>query len=200
MAAAGSSRFAAACGLLRQYMMREQPQQQLGGLDGALRPPPPLAAAAEAEETDGRTMQLFPTRAGTSQPPSQQQPVMREKAPLTIVYDGRVLVFEDFPADKAEELMQLAGSGTSAAPQNKEAPAAVQQEKPAAANQSAAALPDLPIARNESLQRFLQKRKHRINATKPYSKVTASPVPEKDIAGSGEPARDEPAAASWLRL
>ena len=40
----------------------------------------------------------------------------------------------------------------------------------------------------------------RINATKPYSKVTASPVPEKDIAGSGEPARDEPAAASWLRL
>jgi len=41
------------------------------GLDGALRPPPPLAA--EAEETDGRTMQLFPTRAGTSQPPSQQQ-------------------------------------------------------------------------------------------------------------------------------
>ena len=87
---------------------------------------------------------------------------MREKTPLTIVYDGRVLVFEDFPADKAEELMQLAGSGTSAAPQNKEAPAAVQQEKPAAANQSAAAaLPDLPIARNASLQRFLQKRKHR---------------------------------------
>ena len=90
------------------------------------------------------------------------RPVVQERAPLTIVYDGRVLVFEDFPADKAEELMQLAGSGTSAAPQNKEAPAAVQQEKPAAANQSAAAaLPDLPIARNASLQRFLQKRKHR---------------------------------------
>jgi len=75
-----------------------------------------------------------------------------------------VLVFEDFPADKAEELMQLAGSGTSAAPRNKEAPAAEQQQKPAAANQSAAAaaaLPDLPIARKASLQRFLQKRKHR---------------------------------------
>jgi len=91
------------------------------------------------------------------------RPVVQERAPLTIVYDGRVLVFEDFPADKAEELMQLAGSGTSAAPQNKEAPAAVQQQKPAAANQSAAAaaLPDLPIARKASLQRFLQKRKHR---------------------------------------
>jgi len=76
------------------------------------------------------------------------RPVVQERAPLTIVYDGRVLVFEDFPVDKAEELMQLAGSGTSAAPRNKEAPAAVQHQKPAAANQSAAgaALPDLPIA------------------------------------------------------
>ncbi|RLN19942.1 protein TIFY 10B-like [Panicum miliaceum] len=198
-AAAGSSRFAVTCGLLRQYT-REQQQQQLGGLDGAFRlPPPPVATTEEAEETDGRTMQLFPTRAGTSQPSSQERPVVREKAPLTIVYDGRVLVFEDYPADKAEELMQLAGSGTSAAPQNKEAPAAVQQEKPAANPSAAAALPDLPIARKASLQRFLQKRKHRINTAEPYSKVTASLLPEKDVAGSGNPARDGP-AASWLGL
>lgn len=46
MAATGSnSRFAVTCGLLRQYM-REQQRRQL----------------VEAEET----MQLFPTRAGTS--------------------------------------------------------------------------------------------------------------------------------------
>jgi jasmonate ZIM domain-containing protein len=75
-----------------------------------------------------------------------------------------VLVFEDFPANKAEELMQLAGSGSSATPpQNKAAPAAAaatEEEKPAAANPPAA-LPDMPIARKASLQRFLQKRKHR---------------------------------------
>lgn len=75
-----------------------------------------------------------------------------------------MLVFEDFPANKAEELMQLAGSGSSATPpQNKAAPAAAaatEEEKPAAANPPAA-LPDMPIARKASLQRFLQKRKHR---------------------------------------
>ncbi|RCV42899.1 hypothetical protein SEVIR_9G255300v4 [Setaria viridis] len=192
MAAAGNTRFAVTCGLLRQYMR----EQQLGALDGAFRLPPLVETTTEKDEdTDGRTMQLFPTRAGTLQP-SQERPEAQAKAPLTIVYEGRVLVFEDFPADKAEELMQLAGSGSAATPQTKAAPAAA--EKPA--SNPPAALPDLPIARKASLQRFLQKRKHRINAAEPYNKVTASPVPEKDITGSGKPATDEPAAASWLGL
>lgn len=65
------------------------------------------------------------------------------------MYEGRVLVFEDFPADKAKELMQvlLAGLGSS--------------EKPAATEPAAAVPSDLPIARKASLQRFLQKRKER---------------------------------------
>ncbi|CAN6293691.1 unnamed protein product [Urochloa humidicola] len=185
-AAGGSSRFAATCGLLRQYMREQQQPQQLGGLDAALRLPPLVETTDNDEDADGRTMQLFPTRAGTFQP-SQERQEEQAKAPLTIMYEGRVLVFEDFPADKAEELMQIAGSGSSAATaQNKGEPAV--QEKPAA-------LPDLPIARKASLQRFLQKRKHRISTTEPYNKVTAaSPVPEKEVAGSGKP------AASWLGL
>ena len=51
-------------------------------------------------------------------------------------------MFDDFPAEKAKELMQLAGSEV--------APSSV-----------VPALSDLPIARKASLQRFLQKRKHR---------------------------------------
>ncbi|CAN6283101.1 unnamed protein product [Urochloa humidicola] len=183
--AGGSSKFAATCGLLRQYM-REQ--QQLGGVDGGLRLPPLVETTdKDDEDADGRTMQLFPTRAGTLQP-SEERQEEQAKAPLTIMYEGRVLVFEDFPADKAEELMRMAGSGSSATTaQNKGEQPAV-QEKPAA-------LPDLPIARKASLQRFLQKRKHRISTTEPYNKVTAaSPVPEKEVAGSGKP------AASWLGL
>ncbi|CAL4933229.1 unnamed protein product [Urochloa decumbens] len=193
MAAAGSgssSRFAATCGLLCQYM-REQ-QQLVGSLDGAFRLPPLVETTdKDDEDADGRTMQLFPTRAGTLQQSSQERPEAQAKAPLTIMYEGRVLVFEDFPADKAEELMQMAGSGSQ---KNKGEPAA--QEKPATNNSPAApALPDLPIARKASLQRFLQKRRHRISATEPYNKVTASPVHEaKDVAGSGKP------AASWLGL
>ena len=81
MAAAGSSRFAAACGLLRQYMMREQPQQQLGGLDGALRPPPPLAArrspAAESSPS------LRPSAAAGARAPLRRGRTDDAEAPIT---------------------------------------------------------------------------------------------------------------------
>lgn len=184
MAATGSnSRFAVTCGLLRQYMyVREQQRQQL----------------VETEETDSRTMQLFPTRAGT---PSHDPPEAQAncKAALTIFYEGRMLVFEDFPADKAKELMQLAGSGSSLAPNKNGAP--VPAEKPAVPS-------DLPIARKASLQRFLQKRKERIGAAiEPYPKpkVVASPAPEKDVPATGNSkqvmtALKEKPAASWLGL
>lgn len=36
-----------------------------------------------------------------------------EKGQLTVFYGGRVLVFDNFPADKAKELMLLAGKGSS---------------------------------------------------------------------------------------
>ncbi|KAF8720602.1 hypothetical protein HU200_023671 [Digitaria exilis] len=203
-AASSSSRFAVTCGLLRQYMREQQQQQQPGSLDM-----PPLVGAAEDEDAvDGRTMQLFPTQTGTLQPSQERRvyvcfvrrPENKQamKAPLTIFYEGRVLVLEDFPADKAEELMKLAGSGSSSSTiQSKDATPVV-QEKPAA--KPPAVLPDLPIARKASLQRFLQKRKQRIITSEPYNKVmTAPPLPEKDIVGSGKPAQDVP-AASWLGL
>ena len=84
------------------------------------------------------------------------RPEAQAKAPLAIFYEGRVVVFEDFPAEKAKEVMQLAGSWSSP-------PLALQNgamevpEKP----EPLATPSDLPIARKASLQRFLQKRKHR---------------------------------------
>lgn len=50
----------------------------------------------------------------------EQEP---EKRQLTIFYGGKVLVFNDFPADKAKGLMQLASKGSTVAPQNAVAPA-----------------------------------------------------------------------------
>ena len=38
-----------------------------------------------------------------------------EKRQLTIFYGGKVLVFNDFPAEKAKDLMQMASKGSSVA-------------------------------------------------------------------------------------
>uniref|UniRef100_A0A0E0EXA4 Protein TIFY n=1 Tax=Oryza meridionalis TaxID=40149 RepID=A0A0E0EXA4_9ORYZ len=172
MAAAGSSssRFAVTCGLLSQYMRERQHQ-----------PPVTVLEAVAEEEEDARTMQLFPPRAaaaGVATPSAGT-------APLTIFYDGRMVVIDDVPAEKAAELMRLAGSACSPPPT---------PPQPA----HAAALPEMPIARKASLQRFLQKRKHRITTTsEPYKKAAvASPAPEKSFAVA--PVKDEP--ATWLGL
>uniref|UniRef100_A0A0E0M794 Protein TIFY n=1 Tax=Oryza punctata TaxID=4537 RepID=A0A0E0M794_ORYPU len=182
MAAAGSSssssRFAVTCGLLSQYM-RERQQPPVTLLE---------AVAEEVEGEDDRTMQLFPPRAAAAvATPSAGTAT----APLTIFYDGRVVVFDDVPAEKAAELMRMAGSACSPAPP---APKPVQPAH-------AAALPEMPIARKASLQRFLQKRKHRITTTSdPYKKAAvASPPPEKSFAAAAVvPVKDEP--ATWLGL
>lgn len=197
-AATGYSRF------LRQYM-REPQRHQL----------------VEAEETtdSGRTMQLFPTRAGGgTSSSSHEQPdddaQAANKATLSIFYEGRMLVFEEFPADKAKALMQLAAgsSGSSAAAaaaaNNKDAPAPVVRvrrvpEQPAATAPLAVPSDLLPVARKVSLQRFLQKRKERIAATEPYPEPEKDDVPATATATAGWQAtalKDKPAPASWLGL
>jgi len=174
------SRFAVTCGLLRQYM-KEQ------GGNGALRLAPAVAmglapvadaAAAAAEEgTEERkaVLELFPQQAGTlkdEQQRKRKEPAADERAPLTIFYGGKMVVFDDFPAEKAEELMQLAGSGNAAA-------AALAQPS----------LTDMPIARKASLKRFLEKRKNRLTAGDPYPAAASESI---------KPALKDEAGAPWL--
>lgn len=49
-------------------------------------------------------------------------------AQLTIFYAGQVIVFDDFPADKVNEIMSLASKGTSQSPNS--SPYAYTQSQP----------------------------------------------------------------------
>ncbi|WOK96372.1 protein TIFY 10a-like [Canna indica] len=94
---------------------------------------------------------------------------------LTIFYGGKVVVFDNFPEHKVMNLMSMASEERMAAdptvdraPKNNSAPVAGEepavalQDKPNQANSS-----DMPIARRNSLHRFLEKRKDRMGKT-PY--------------------------------
>lgn len=163
--AAGGSRFAVTYGLLRQYMKEQGGSgatRCLASAVGVGLMPETDAAAAAAEATEERTtvLELFPQQAGTLKDEQQRKRKERAdgRAPLTIFYGGKMVVFDDFPAEKAEELMQLAGSGNAA--------------QDALAGQPS--LTDMPLARKVSLKRFLEKRKNRLTAADPYPAAAAA--------------------------
>jgi len=89
----GSARFAAACGVLSQYVKAAVAVAVLPLMPGADVPGAREEAEAEAEPGPA---------------PAPQQ--------LTISYGGRVVVLEDVPADRAAELLRVAAAAQGAAP------------------------------------------------------------------------------------
>ncbi|XP_043705222.1 uncharacterized protein LOC122655036 [Telopea speciosissima] len=125
------------------------------------------------------SMDLFPQHASFAHHhPSSSVPTTEEAATsqMTIFYAGKVLVFNDFPAEKAREVMFLASNGSS----QKLSSSASTSSGTNQLNQECFQLPahpnisDLPIARKASLHRFLEKRKDRISAKAPYLLVNNS--------------------------
>lgn len=73
-----------------------------------------------------------------------------ESAQLTIVYGGRVLVFDDVRTDTAAEVMRVAA----------------RRDMPGG-------LADLQVARKASLQRVMEKRRERLRTRTPYAPARA---------------------------
>ncbi|XP_060210005.1 protein TIFY 10A-like [Lycium barbarum] len=137
------------------------------------------SSSSSSEKIPQKPMNLFPQEVdfAKEQISKNTEP---EKAQMTIFYGGQVIVFDDFPADKANEIMKLASKKNTknstnnfsyTMVNNQELPKCqVPIPKPSVA--------DLPIARRNSLTRFLEKRKDRVTATAPYQ------ISNKKIANS----------------
>ncbi|XP_062194257.1 protein TIFY 10c-like [Phragmites australis] len=209
-AAREKSSFAVTCSLLSQYL-----KDKKGGLDGlgfgmappaaagVFRPPTTMnllsaldAPAEEPNEEAKTTVEPPPSveEASTEPPvlvaPTDQQngenprkAAGEEAQQLTIFYGGKMVVFDNFPSTKVKDLLQMLNTGDgvdkaggSAAPQNLPRP-------------SQSSLSDLPVARRNSLHRFLEKRKGRMIAKAPYQ-VNSSVEASKQATGE----------KSWLGL
>lgn len=152
------------------------------------------------------SMDLFPQQSGfaskeevPNKVDSSANKSEQETAQMTIFYGGKVIVFNDFPAEKAKEVMLLASKESSQRPttfasmpvQNpiepiNLVPASANvvsnfgnriQERPQQTPQPR--VTEIPIARKASLTRFLEKRKDRITARAPYQSSNFSAYPPK---------------------
>ncbi|XP_074288388.1 protein TIFY 10B-like [Silene latifolia] len=83
---------------------------------------------------------------------------------MTIIYDGKVLVFDGLHDEMAQEIVSLASQSVATTPQCETS----QRNNYTNTTHLTHALSDLPIARGASLLRFMEKRKDRIAASAPY--------------------------------
>jgi len=176
--------FAMACSLLSRYVREKGAAAGEVGLGIRVEAADAQRTSADAQKGDARkeTMDLFPQNAGfCSDAAGQGAPDAREKEKhqLTIFYNGKVLVFDNFPAEKANDLMQMAGKGASVSQSSGllPSPAIAAVNVTDSTKVAAAPIPlvsaqknaaDIPQAPKASLRRFLEKRKDRLTAKAPY--------------------------------
>ncbi|XP_022949422.1 protein TIFY 10b-like isoform X2 [Cucurbita moschata] len=160
------SSFAQTCNLLSQYLKEKRglgisPRIEPKDEFPTPRPPAIMNLLTNMVNPEEKAVGLF---LPSAEPPSAMQ--------MTIFYEGKVLVFNDLPSERAEEIMAMAGKGIVSSSRSASAAAAVSNKvtEPAAAKEQPQTKVscDLPIARRASLHRFFEKRKDRVSARAPY--------------------------------
>ncbi|PIM99899.1 hypothetical protein CDL12_27600 [Handroanthus impetiginosus] len=214
----GRSNFSQTCSLLSQYLKEKGSFGDLSlGLTPNLSEPKGTLNLLPMIEKSGQTMAagnfnintLPQLIAGGEETLNKSD---GETGQMTIFYAGQVMIFDDLPADKAKEIMMVAGkygaaqnhhSAAFSPPVTAQSPAESATSTPNMAPTFAtperarqrpqpALGSDLPIARKNSLARFLEKRKDRITANAPYQ--TSKPAPQSPP--PPKPAKTE----EWLGL
>ncbi|KAK2449853.1 protein TIFY 10A [Trifolium repens] len=201
--------FSQTCNLLSQYIKEKGCFKDLSlGITCNNTDP---TGSSETSSQSATTMNLFPTMENNLTPKNlttmdllTPQATLNNSnaikgpkaAQLTMFYNGQVIVIDDFPADKAHELMAFANKGVSQSQNNSvytytqsqpsfppnlvrpsvdsTAPVTTMNIIPSTstgAGPQVLSRPnvcDLPIMRKASLHRFLEKRKDRVAAKAPY--------------------------------
>uniref|UniRef100_A0ACD5YFE4 Uncharacterized protein n=1 Tax=Avena sativa TaxID=4498 RepID=A0ACD5YFE4_AVESA len=191
------SSFAVTCGLLSRYLRENKggalqglaglgmapPADAVGG--GAFQPPTTMNLLSGLEEPKPDTVDkgqlLMAPATGNRDAENAEQ--------LTIFYGGKVVVVDNFPSTQVKALLQMANAaGDDGAADKAGGSGEIPLGLPRPAHENLPA--DLPIARRNSLHRFLEKRKGRITAKAPYQASSSSAAPSKQANGDN----------SWLGL
>ncbi|KAK0597443.1 hypothetical protein LWI29_025323 [Acer saccharum] len=187
-----SSNFAQKCNLLSQYLKENGSFGDIALQMNAKN----LQSSQGMEATT--TMDLLPILENSS---AEDYTKQSSDQKMTIFYGGKVIVFNDFPAEKAKEIMDLAaGSGASA---SEKAAFATPDLNIASSDHGSCintinnmnATQKLPFShhhqkRRASLHRFFEKRKDRITAKSPYQ--------VNNIDGLSSMAAPESSKQPWL--